>query len=122
MVCVLMVCLMIRYVSTSQGADCIPFCVHAWWGATLQTSSTLNPGPLSRPTLKPWQVMEVLSHVNKRVKGQTSIKLPLTELVAMATDAASQPMVRSFSLVYAEMAFDRAAPADKLAVVRSGTR
>ena len=63
--------------------------------------------------------MEVLSHVNKRVKGQTLIKLPLTELVTLATGTASQPMVRSFALVYAEMAFDRAAPAEKLAVVRN---
>ena len=61
-----------------------------------------------------------MSHVNKRVKSQQSIKLPLDELVAMFVDPSTVPMVRNFALVYAEMAMERALPASKLAVVSVG--
>ncbi|KAG1660153.1 hypothetical protein FOA52_007810 [Chlamydomonas sp. UWO 241] len=68
------------------------------------------------------KVLEILSHVNKRVKGQPSIKLPVAELLPMvslepapgaphAPPADQLAMVRSFALVYLEMAFERA-PAD----------
>ncbi len=52
----------------------------------------------------PAQVMEILAHVNKRIKGQPSIRLPLAELVALAaqprpSDPAgapnANPMVRT---------------------------
>ncbi|KAI7731341.1 hypothetical protein M8C21_033512 [Ambrosia artemisiifolia] len=53
------------------------------------------------------KVMEILSHVNKRVKHQQHIGLPLEELwhLYMQDDAAL--MVRNFCIVYVEMAFDR---------------
>lgn len=78
------------------------------------------------------QVMEILTHVNKRVKGQPSIKLPVKELLPLAaampppaadpqapsTSPAAQAMVRSFALVYLEMAFDRASPEERYEAVR----
>lgn len=55
-----------------------------------------------------WQVLEILSHVNKRVKHQHEIGLPLLALWKLYTDPAAAPMVRNFAIVYVEMAFERA--------------
>ncbi|GFR47108.1 hypothetical protein Agub_g8793, partial [Astrephomene gubernaculifera] len=72
------------------------------------------------------KVLEILAHVNKRIKGQPSLQLPLRELVSMytaeapqGTTAASYGMVRNFSLVYAEMAAERAPGAERMAVLSS---
>lgn len=54
-----------------------------------------------------WQVMEILSHVNKRVKHQMEIQLPLLELWTMYREDNAVPIVRNFCIVYIEMAFDR---------------
>nr|KJB35642.1 hypothetical protein B456_006G122400 [Gossypium raimondii] len=54
------------------------------------------------------KVLEILSHVNKRVKHQPEIGLPLTELWSMYTEADATPMVKNFCIVYIEMAFERA--------------
>ena len=54
------------------------------------------------------QVLEILSHVNKRVKHQPEIGLPLLELWNIFSEANAAPMVRNFSIVYIEMAFERA--------------
>ncbi|TYI10267.1 hypothetical protein ES332_A09G131000v1 [Gossypium tomentosum] len=54
------------------------------------------------------KVLEILSHVNKRVKHQPEIGLPLTELWSMYTEAGATPMVKNFCIVYIEMAFERA--------------
>lgn len=51
--------------------------------------------------------MEILSHVNKRVKHQQQIGLPLEELWELYMEANAAPMVRNFCIVYIEMAFDR---------------
>ncbi|MCO5551057.1 hypothetical protein L7F22_004554 [Adiantum nelumboides] len=53
------------------------------------------------------KVMDILMHINKRVKDQPSIKLPLRELLALYQNEKSEPIVKNFSLVYLEMAFDR---------------
>ncbi|CAH2033513.1 unnamed protein product [Thlaspi arvense] len=53
-------------------------------------------------------VLEILSHVNKRVKHQHEIGLPLLDLWKLYTDPAAAPMVRNFAIVYIEMAFERA--------------
>ncbi|KAK8595997.1 hypothetical protein V6N13_000661 [Hibiscus sabdariffa] len=53
------------------------------------------------------KVLEILSHVNKRVKHEPEIALPLTELWTMYMEAAN-PMVKNFCIVYIEMAFERA--------------
>nr|AAM14877.1 unknown protein [Arabidopsis thaliana] len=55
-----------------------------------------------------FQVLEILSHVNKRVKHQHEIGLPLLALWKLYTDPAAAPMVRNFAIVYVEMAFERA--------------
>ncbi|XVE59843.1 hypothetical protein DITRI_Ditri05aG0079400 [Diplodiscus trichospermus] len=54
------------------------------------------------------KVLEILSHVNKRVKHQPDISLPLQELWKMYMEANATPMVRNFCIVYIEMAFERA--------------
>ena len=94
--------------------------------------------------------MEILSHVNKRVKGHPSIKLPLRELLPLAAvvtpatttttttatpddtaaaapaspavSAAALSMVRSFALVYLEMAFERSTPEERKEAVSGGGR
>lgn len=53
------------------------------------------------------KVLEILSHVNKRVKHEAGIGLPLSELWSMYTEATTAPMVRNFCIIYIEMAFER---------------
>ncbi|KAB2615279.1 proteasome-associated protein ECM29-like protein [Pyrus ussuriensis x Pyrus communis] len=54
------------------------------------------------------KVLEILSHVNKRVKHQPEIGLPLLELWNIYSEANAASMVRNFSILYIEMAMDRA--------------
>ncbi|KAH7560788.1 hypothetical protein JRO89_XS10G0102900 [Xanthoceras sorbifolium] len=63
-----------------------------------------------------WQVLEILSHVNKRVKHQPEICLPLAELWKMYTVPNAAPMVKNFCIVYIEMAFERAQLKEKEAM------
>ncbi|XP_039131872.1 proteasome adapter and scaffold protein ECM29-like [Dioscorea cayenensis subsp. rotundata] len=58
-------------------------------------------------------VMEILSHVNKRVKHHPEIGLPLVQLWSMYREFSGAPMVRNFCVVYIEMAFDRMPVVDK---------
>lgn len=53
------------------------------------------------------KVLEILSHVNKRVKLQSDIGLPLTELWTLYSESGAAPMIRNFCIVYIEMAFQR---------------
>ncbi|KAA8544630.1 hypothetical protein F0562_022642 [Nyssa sinensis] len=53
------------------------------------------------------KVIEILSHVNKRVKHQPEIALPLSELWELYVEANAAPMVKNFCIVYIEMTFDR---------------
>ncbi|GAB4835308.1 hypothetical protein Ancab_000217 [Ancistrocladus abbreviatus] len=53
------------------------------------------------------KVIEILSHVNKRVKHEPQIGLPLVELWNMYTEANAAPMVKNFCIIYIEMAFER---------------
>ncbi|XP_071911777.1 uncharacterized protein [Coffea arabica] len=59
------------------------------------------------------KVLEILNHVNKRVKHQPEIGLPLVELWQLYLESGNAPMVRSFCVVYVEMAIDRARKEDK---------
>ena len=68
-------------------------------------------------TCMPAQVLELLSHVNKRVKGHSDIKLPLLSLLELYRQSDGQPLVRNFSLVYMEMACERATAEEKLKAV-----
>ncbi|KAL3828680.1 hypothetical protein ACJIZ3_017482 [Penstemon smallii] len=61
----------------------------------------------SAPTSLRNKVIEILSHVNKRVKDQLDIGLPLAELWKLYVESSAAPMVRNFCMVYVEMAIDR---------------
>ena len=63
------------------------------------------------------QVLELLSHVNKRIKGHNDIKLPLLPLLELYNQNAGQPLVYNFSLVYMEMACERATAEERCAAV-----
>uniref|UniRef100_A0A2N9FXH9 Proteasome component Ecm29 N-terminal domain-containing protein n=1 Tax=Fagus sylvatica TaxID=28930 RepID=A0A2N9FXH9_FAGSY len=71
-----------------------------WFGKC--SSAVWNLAPLCLM----W-VLEILSHVNKRVKHHLEIGLPLLELWKMYSEANAAPMVRNFCIVYIEMAFER---------------
>jgi proteasome component ECM29 len=62
-------------------------------------------------------VLELLSHVNKRVQGQKSLKLPLAQLLDLFTDPKAAAITHNFALVYVEMAFKRASPEERFALV-----
>lgn len=59
----------------------------------------------------------MLSHINKRVKDQKHIKLPLQDLLSLYRNPESIMMVRNFTIVYIEMAFERSPRDEQLAVV-----
>lgn len=52
-------------------------------------------------------MIEILGHVNKRVKHQLEIGLPLSELWQMYQEPDGAPIVKNFCIVYIEMAFER---------------
>ncbi|GMH36012.1 hypothetical protein BSKO_03880 [Bryopsis sp. KO-2023] len=63
-------------------------------------------GQLKTPTGKiQKKVLEILQHVNARIRGQPKLELPLEALVDLFSDAESGPMVKSFALVYIDMSF-----------------
>ena len=62
------------------------------------------------------KVLEVLSHINKRVKPNQNIRLPLQDLVEIYTDATTTPFMTNFIILYLELAFNRAPIKDKAAV------
>lgn len=53
------------------------------------------------------KVMEILSHINKRVKTNDKIKLPFEALLSQFTDATVSTFVKNFTLMYLEMAASR---------------
>lgn len=63
------------------------------------------------------QVLEILSHVNKRVRGHEHIKLPLDALLDLYLLDTSAPLVKNFAIVYVEMAMDRCSPEQQLKAV-----
>ncbi|KAG8388927.1 hypothetical protein BUALT_Bualt02G0176200 [Buddleja alternifolia] len=67
----------------------------------------------SSSTLLRNKVIEILSHVNKRVKHQLEIGLPLSELWKLYMESSAAPMVRNFCIMYIEMAMDRVQKKEK---------
>ncbi|KAK9169652.1 hypothetical protein Syun_001792 [Stephania yunnanensis] len=61
-------------------------------------------------------VMEILTHVNKRVKHQMDIGLPLSELWKIFIDSNTAPMVKNFCIVYIEMGFERLCEEEKISM------
>ena len=62
--------------------------------------------------------MEMLTHVNKRVRDNQAIQLPLVRLMDLYCSSGNLPLVRNFALVYMEMAYQRAPEDIRLSVVR----
>ncbi|KAG1338330.1 hypothetical protein COCNU_04G006360 [Cocos nucifera] len=58
-------------------------------------------------------VLEILSHVNKRVKHHPEIRLPMLELWKIYNDADASSMVKNFCIVYIEMSFERLSSEEK---------
>ncbi|KAI8374250.1 proteasome stabiliser-domain-containing protein [Radiomyces spectabilis] len=54
--------------------------------------------------------MDILSHVNKRIKMTTSVKLPFEALLAQYNDDKVSAFVKNFTLIYLEMAVGRLTP------------
>ncbi|CAO2140782.1 unnamed protein product [Urochloa humidicola] len=65
-------------------------------------TSLVSPAPAVRKL-----VMEILSHINKRVKHRPEISLPTLDLWTIYTESTSSAIVRNFCIVYIEMAFER---------------
>ena len=63
-------------------------------------------------------MLEILAHVNKRIKALPSLQLPLHELVELYGSPHSGPMARNFALVYIENAAGRATTQARFAEVR----
>lgn len=63
------------------------------------------------------QVLEMLSHVNKRVRDHREIGLPLVPLLSLFQQPAASPLVRNFALVYVEMAMERSSAQQRAAVL-----
>ena len=59
------------------------------------------------------KTMEILSHLNKRVKTNASIPLPLGALVKLFASSSTAPLVANFALVYIEMGLPRVGAADR---------
>jgi proteasome component ECM29 len=56
------------------------------------------------------KVMEILSHVNKRVKANPNIRLPFEPLLNQFTDDKVSTFVKNFTLIYLEMSANRLTP------------
>ena len=84
-------------------------------------AALLNPalvnilgGFLSSPSPAVKQkTMGILSHLNKRLKADTTIALPLAGLTKLFTTPTTQPLVANFALVYIEMGLPRVSAIDR---------
>lgn len=63
------------------------------------------------------KVLEMLGHINKRVRDHAHIQLPLDALLDLYLPSTAPPLVSNFSVVYVEMAFERASQDARLAVL-----
>eukprot|EP01018_Ginkgo_biloba_P028625 Gb_39351 [translate_table: standard] len=61
-------------------------------------------------------VMEMLTHINRRVKDQSAILLPVLDLWKLYQNVDATPTVKNFSIVYIEMAFDRLPMEEKVSL------
>jgi proteasome component ECM29 len=56
------------------------------------------------------KVMQILSHINKRVKTNTTIQLPFQSLLDQFINSEISVIVKNFTLIYLEMAAVRLSP------------
>ncbi len=61
--------------------------------------------------------MSILSHINKRVKADGSLRLPLAPLSTLFRNSATPPVVANFALVYLEMGLPRADASERASLV-----
>ena len=65
------------------------------------------------------QAMELLKHVNTRVKSRHDIKLPVEQLLVDFHEPAMTSLSKNFGLIYIEMGFPRLTPDDAVALFPS---
>ena len=65
------------------------------------------------------KAMAILSHLNKRLKADPSITLPLAGLIKLFTTASTNAMVSNFALVYIDMGLPRVSTAERSSLVPS---
>ncbi|KAL4235658.1 hypothetical protein ACF0H5_004053 [Mactra antiquata] len=53
------------------------------------------------------KVMELLVHINKRLKSRTMVKLPVDDLIELFKDPTASSMVTNFTVIYIKMGFPR---------------
>lgn len=63
------------------------------------------------------KVMSILSHLNKRIRGDPAVRLPLGTLSRQFCSPATNGFVSNFALVYLEMGLARAPAADRASLV-----
>ena len=64
-----------------------------------------------------WQVMAILSHLNKRIRGDAAVQLPMAALSKQFCSPAIDGFVSNFALVYLEMGLGRVPAADRARLV-----
>eukprot|EP00111_Clytia_hemisphaerica_P000317 TCONS_00000828-protein len=60
------------------------------------------------------KVLELLTHVNKRLKSRPTIELPLGTLLVQYTDAGVPSSVKNFTFIYIKMGYQRCSLEEKL--------
>ncbi|XP_053393707.1 proteasome adapter and scaffold protein ECM29-like [Mercenaria mercenaria] len=59
------------------------------------------------------KVMELLVHVNKRLKSRTKVQLPVDELIIQYKDPGSSSIVANFTVIYIKMGYPRLDPKEQ---------
>jgi proteasome component ECM29 len=77
----------------------------------LKTAST-------RPAVRA-KVLELLTHVSKRLKSRPAVQLPVEQLLAQFTDHASSAALVNFSLIYLRQGYPRLPPTEQTRLLPS---
>jgi len=61
------------------------------------------------------KIMEILVHINKRIRVRPDVRLPFNDLISIFNDSALKNLsfVTNFSLIYIKLAFPRLTPSEK---------
>ena len=65
------------------------------------------------------KTMGILSHLNKRIKANTAIPMPLPGLVRLFTNPSTAPLIANFALIYVEMGLPRISSTERAAILPS---
>lgn len=55
--------------------------------------------------------MDILTHVNKRVKPDPTVQLPMRSLMDVFLSTSVSQIVQNFTIIYVKLGFERLAPA-----------